>query len=67
MEWSANVEHVVVYTPPHALCIEPQTCAIDAFNLASRGAANAGLRIVDEDHPLEASSMWRWRAGDAGS
>jgi hypothetical protein len=25
------------------------------------------LRIVDEDHPLEASSMWRWRAGDAGS
>ncbi|MEO8500281.1 MAG: hypothetical protein ABI565_05150, partial [Vicinamibacteria bacterium] len=33
-------EHVVVYTPPApraALCIEPNTCPTDAFNLQSQG------------------------------
>jgi aldose 1-epimerase len=32
--------HVVVYTPPaprRAICIEPNTCPTDAFNLQSRG------------------------------
>ena len=32
--------HVVVYTPPAprtAICVEPNTCPTDAFNLASRG------------------------------
>lgn len=30
--------HVVVYTPPRkAICIEPNTCPTDAFNLAERG------------------------------
>ena len=30
---------VVVYTPPsrRAICIEPQSCPTDAFNLAARG------------------------------
>jgi len=34
--------HIVVYTPPaprHALCIEPNSCPTDAFNLQSRGIA----------------------------
>ncbi|MCC6745942.1 MAG: hypothetical protein IT175_18920, partial [Acidobacteria bacterium] len=32
--------HVVVYTPPSprtAICVEPNTCPTDAFNLSSRG------------------------------
>ncbi|MEX0749696.1 MAG: hypothetical protein WD359_02720, partial [Dehalococcoidia bacterium] len=37
MESSANVDHAMVYTPEHAVCLEPQTCAADAFNLAARG------------------------------
>ena len=34
--------HVVVYTPPaprQAICVEPNTCPTDAFNLQARGVA----------------------------
>ena len=46
-EWRTTVRferaafpHVVVYTPPAprtAICVEPNTCPTDAFNLSSRG------------------------------
>ncbi|HEX8181241.1 MAG TPA: aldose 1-epimerase [Pyrinomonadaceae bacterium] len=40
--------HVVVYTPPaprQAICIEPNTCPTDAFNLAERGVESNVLVI----------------------
>lgn len=41
--------HVVVYTPPKrdAICVEPNTCPTDAFNLESRGI-NASVRVLDQ-------------------
>jgi aldose 1-epimerase len=62
LEWSANVTHVVVYTPENAVCIEPQTCAPDAFNLSARGLANTGVGIVEPGSPLVAWTSWRWRS-----
>jgi aldose 1-epimerase len=59
MESSDNVTHVVAYTPEHAVCIEPQTCAIDAFNLEARGV-EAGVAVVEAGRPLVASTTWRW-------
>ena len=38
----SEFRHVVVYTAPaprRAVCVEPQTCPTDAFNLAARGVA----------------------------
>jgi aldose 1-epimerase len=34
-----SLPEVVVYTPPsrRAICVEPQSCPTDAFNLAARG------------------------------
>jgi hypothetical protein len=52
-----------VYTPKHAVCIEPQTCAPDAFNLAAQGMPGAGMAVVDERHPLVATTVWRWKIG----
>lgn len=40
--------HVVAYTAPaprQAVCVEPQTCPTDAFNLAERGVA-ADVRVL---------------------
>lgn len=37
---AAKFPHVVVYTPPaprRAICVEPNTCPTDAFNLSERG------------------------------
>lgn len=64
MTSSPNVTHAVVYAPPHAVCIEPQTCAPDAFNLAAQGVPGAGMTIVDTGHPLIATTTWRWTIGE---
>jgi aldose 1-epimerase len=50
---SAFREHVV-YAPLHlpAVCLEPYTCATDAFNLAARGV-DAGMIV------LEPGARWR--------
>src|SRR5205085_10998324 len=41
VEFNVNqFPHVVVYTPPtprQAICVEPNTCPTDAFNLQARG------------------------------
>ncbi len=63
MRSSPNVTHAVIYTPPAAICIEPQTCAPDAFNLAAQGVAGAGMAIVGARHPLTAATTWRWTIG----
>ena len=63
MEQSPNIAHAVVYTPPEAFCVEPQTCTIDAFNLAARGLEGSGVTTVAPDRPLIATSSWRWRIG----
>ncbi len=60
MTSTPNVRHAVVYTPADAVCVEPQTCAVDAFNLASRGI-ESGVAIVAPGDPLVASTSWRWR------
>ena len=67
MRSSANVTHAVVYTPPHAVCIEPQTCAPDAFNLAAQGVVGAGMAVLARGRPLVAETVWRWQIGDRGS
>jgi aldose 1-epimerase len=61
MRSSANLGHAVVYTrSPRGFCVEPQTCAPDAFNLAARGAADTGLVVVQPGRPLVAETMWTW-------
>lgn len=46
--------HVVVYTPPAprtAICVEPNTCPTDAFNLSSRGI-DASVLVLE---PMESA------------
>lgn len=63
MRSSANVRHCVVYTGvPHAIAIEPQTCAIDAFNLEAQGIEGNGTMVVSPGRPLAAWTEWRFAA-----
>ncbi|MGE3075113.1 MAG: aldose 1-epimerase [Dehalococcoidia bacterium] len=52
--------HMQVYTRPDSFCLEPQTCAPDAFNLASRGAVSDGTAVVAPGRPLALSMRWTW-------
>jgi len=48
----AAFPHVVVYTPPaprSAICVEPNTCPTDAFNLAARGV-DANVLTLEAGH-----------------
>jgi galactose mutarotase-like enzyme len=64
MASSANAGHAVVYSKhPAAVCIEPQTCAIDAFNLAARWDASTGVQWAEPGRPFVAETDWRWRIG----
>lgn len=63
MTQSPNVTHAVVYTPREAACVEPQTCAIDAFNLDAQGIVGAGVTVVGPGRPLVARTSWRCRIG----
>jgi aldose 1-epimerase len=65
MESSDNVEHAVVFTPQHAVCLELQTCAIDAFNLYDRGFGGTGVQVVEPGRPLVARTVWRWATVDS--
>ena len=65
MQQSANAGHAVVYTPPEDVCLEPQTCAPDAFNLTAQGIDGVGMAIVAPRRPLVAETRWRWRIGRA--
>ena len=51
--------HVQVYSPPEAFCIEPQTCAPDAFNLPD---VSAGAAVAAPGRPLAIASRWTWEA-----
>ncbi len=54
--------HLQVYTPPEAVCIEPQTCAPDAFTLAAAGRPDVGMAVVSPGLALSMSMRWTWEA-----
>lgn len=52
-----NAAYACVYTPPEGFCVEPMTCAADAFNLESAGF-DAGIAVVTTDSPLAITAQW---------
>ncbi len=59
MRSSENVRYAVVYTgAADAVCVEPQSCAIDAFNLRARGTGDHGVAIVEPGRPLVVETVW---------
>ena len=53
--------HVQVFATKDALCIEPQTCSPDAFNLAARLVPNTGFAVVEPGRPLQLHGRWTWK------
>jgi len=51
---------VVVYSPPGAVCVEPQTSWPNAVALAAAGVAGTGLVSLAPGGVLRASMTWRW-------
>lgn len=61
MTSSENCRHAVVYTASRrGFCVEPQTCAPDAFNLA-HGTSGTGVVELTPGQELVATTRWKWR------
>jgi galactose mutarotase-like enzyme len=60
LDSSPEVTHLQVYTPDGALCVEPQTCCIDAFRLASAGILQTGAAQASPGSPFIAWTRWSW-------
>lgn len=56
---STNASCVCLYTPPEGFCIEPMTCAANAFN-AGGDARAFGAAVVDSNSPLIVRSWMRF-------
>ncbi len=59
---SDTVSHLMVYTPKDgtALCVEPQTCCVNATQLAARGVAGTGAAVAAPGAPLTGWTRWSW-------
>jgi len=55
--------HAQVFTPDYAFCVEPQTCAPDAFNLADRDVQNVGFAVAEPGAAVGIESRWEWEIG----
>jgi aldose 1-epimerase len=61
MEIDCEAPHVQVFTPEYAFCVEPETCAPDAFNLDVRGVEGTGMAVAEPGKPVRIGCMWAWR------
>lgn len=51
---------LVVYTPPHAVCVEPQTAQPNALALSPAAARAAGVRFLEPGETLAARLELSW-------
>lgn len=51
---------VVVFTPAHEFCVEPQTGWPDALRLQQRGVEGTGVARLDPRESLTATTTWTW-------
>jgi galactose mutarotase-like enzyme len=59
--WSEAISNAVIYTPPGAVCIEPQTAWPNAHGLPGGRVGASGLRTLAAGESLHAAQRWAWR------
>jgi galactose mutarotase-like enzyme len=64
---AAPAPHVMCFTPEYAFCIEPQTCAVDAFNLDARGVHGVGMAVAAPMRPVGIETRWTWALAGGAS
>ena len=60
MEFELPIRTLVVHTPEHGVCVEPQTGWPDAISLEREGIVMTGLRRLLPGETIAARTTWRW-------
>jgi aldose 1-epimerase len=66
VEFGPPLDVVTVYTPPHAICIEPQTARANALGLEPDAARAAGAVSLEAGESLAATMRLSWEPRRAG-
>lgn len=61
LAWGPEVAAVTVYTPAHAVCVEPLTAWPNAPVLHARGVPATGLALLGPEEALTATTTWTWQ------
>jgi galactose mutarotase-like enzyme len=61
VEYDERLRTVVVYTPPEAICVEPQTMWPNAPLLAAGGISDTGMRTLAAGESFSVTEAWTWR------
>ena len=62
LEFDPPLSTIVVFSPPGAVCVEPETAWPDALRLAAGGRTGTGLVELGAGEELRAAMTWRWAA-----
>lgn len=66
VEFEPPIRVVTVYTPPHAICIEPQTARANALGLEPAASRAAGAVSLEADESLAATMRLSWEPRRGG-
>ena len=57
---STEMGQLQVYAPEESVCVEPESCTVNAFRLAQEDIADTGTVEVAPGHPLSGWTRWSW-------
>ena len=57
---SSELDHVVVYSPPGSVCVEPLSSTIDAFRLENEGIEGTGTHYLYPGCSFYGFTTWSW-------
>ena len=57
---SMELAHVQVYAPEESVCVEPESCTVNAFRLAQGGVGDTGTVEVAPGRPFSGWTRWSW-------
>ena len=57
---SSNMSFLQVYASEGSLCVEPQSCAVDAFRLTREFQLDSGTIMLPPEQVIKAETTWEW-------
>ena len=56
-----TITNMMVYTTDKAICLEPQTSTINAFQLHNNGLEKTVTTYISKNNPFSSTTSWAWK------
>ena len=55
---SADLGHIMLYSPDESVCVEPQTTTVNAFQLEKKGIRDTGVKYLEKGENFSVTTIW---------